>query len=116
MRADIHPNYVETEVTCSCGNVFTTKSTTGDMHIELCNECHPFFTGRQKLVDTGGRVERFRRRYEGKEVTSASKAKADASAEAEEAPVEEVAEATAPEATAPEATAPEAPEEATEEA
>jgi large subunit ribosomal protein L31 len=94
MRADIHPNYVETEVTCSCGNVFTTKSTTGDMHIELCNECHPFFTGRQKLVDTGGRVERFRRRYEGKEVTSASKAKADASAAAEEAPAEDVAEAT----------------------
>lgn len=99
MRADIHPNYVETEVTCSCGNVFTTKSTTGDMHIELCNECHPFFTGRQKLVDTGGRVERFRRRYEGKEVTSASKAKAGAGPEAEEVPAAEVAEATAEETT-----------------
>ncbi len=64
MRTDIHPTYDETRVTCSCGNTFTTRSTRpGDMRVELCNECHPFFTGKQKLVDTGGRVERFKKRY-----------------------------------------------------
>jgi large subunit ribosomal protein L31 len=64
VKTEIHPTYAETNVTCSCGNTFTTRSTKpGDMHIELCNECHPFFTGKQKLVDTGGRVERFNKRY-----------------------------------------------------
>jgi large subunit ribosomal protein L31 len=63
MKADIHPQYADTTVTCSCGNTFTTRSTKGGpIHVELCNECHPFFTGKQKLVDTGGRVERFQRR------------------------------------------------------
>lgn len=93
MRTDIHPNYADAEVTCSCGSVFTTRSTGGDMHIELCNECHPFFTGRQKLVDTGGRVERFRRRYEGTELKSSAKAKAEvADAEVSEDTTEEVVE------------------------
>ena len=63
MKPDIHPNYVEATVTCSCGNVFQTHSTKAQITIELCNECHPFFTGKQKLVDSGGRVERFQRRY-----------------------------------------------------
>ena len=63
MKTDIHPEYVESHVSCSCGNTFTTRSTQSELHVELCNECHPFFTGKQKLVDTGGRVERFRRRY-----------------------------------------------------
>jgi large subunit ribosomal protein L31 len=63
MKADIHPQYAEAKVVCSCGNTFTTKSTSQEMHVELCNECHPFYTGKQKLVDTGGRVERFERRY-----------------------------------------------------
>jgi large subunit ribosomal protein L31 len=63
MKADIHPSYTETTVHCSCGNTFTTRSTKSDIHLELCNECHPFFTGKQKLVDSGGRVERFQRRY-----------------------------------------------------
>jgi large subunit ribosomal protein L31 len=63
MKADIHPNYVEATVLCSCGNSYVTHSTKSDLHVELCNECHPFFTGKQKLVDTGGRVERFERRY-----------------------------------------------------
>ena len=63
MKADIHPNYKVTTVRCSCGNSFETRSTSDDVHVELCNECHPFFTGKQKLVDTGGRVERFQRRY-----------------------------------------------------
>jgi large subunit ribosomal protein L31 len=64
MKTAIHPNYVDIVVRCSCGNTFTTKSTkSGEIHADLCNECHPFFTGKQKLVDTGGRVERFNKRY-----------------------------------------------------
>lgn len=63
MKTGIHPNYVECKVVCSCGNTFTTKSTKSELHVELCNECHPYYTGKQKLVDTGGRVERFQRRY-----------------------------------------------------
>jgi len=63
MKAGIHPNYVETKVTCSCGNAFTTRSTAGELHVELCSECHPFYTGKQKLVDSGGRIEKFERRY-----------------------------------------------------
>ncbi len=63
MKTDIHPNYVEAQVRCSCGNTFVTRSTKPEIHLELCNECHPFFTGKQKLVDSGGRVERFERRY-----------------------------------------------------
>ncbi len=63
MKTDIHPTYSDSKVSCSCGNTFTTKSTKPEMRVELCNECHPFYTGKQKLVDTGGRVERFERRY-----------------------------------------------------
>jgi len=63
VKSDIHPAYVEATVRCSCGNTFKTRSTKADLHVELCNECHPFYTGKQKLVDTGGRVERFERRY-----------------------------------------------------
>jgi large subunit ribosomal protein L31 len=63
MRTEIHPTYEAAAVRCSCGNTFTTRSTRDELRVELCNECHPFFTGKQKLVDTGGRVERFERRY-----------------------------------------------------
>ena len=63
MKTGIHPEYVECSVRCSCGNTFTTRSTVGELRVELCSECHPFYTGKQKLVDTGGRVERFQRRY-----------------------------------------------------
>ena len=63
MKQGIHPEYVETLVTCSCGNSFTTRSVKPELHVELCNQCHPFYTGKQKLVDTGGRVERFQRKY-----------------------------------------------------
>jgi large subunit ribosomal protein L31 len=63
MKADTHPNYVEARVTCSCGNQFTTRSTKPELHVELCNVCHPFFTGKQRMVDTGGRIDRFQRRY-----------------------------------------------------
>ena len=64
MKTEIHPTYGDLTVKCSCGNTFTTGSTrTGELFVELCNECHPFFTGKQKLVDTAGRVERFRQKY-----------------------------------------------------
>src|SRR5438874_2517867 len=63
MKAGIHPEYVEAHVRCTCGNEFTTRSTKPELHVEICSNCHPFYTGRQKLVDTGGRVERFQRRH-----------------------------------------------------
>jgi large subunit ribosomal protein L31 len=64
MKEKIHPKYYsDAEATCSCGNVFTTGSTKKTIRVELCNKCHPFFTGEQKMVDTAGRVERFKRRY-----------------------------------------------------
>src|ERR1700761_8828175 len=62
VKASIHPEYQLANVHCSCGNQFYTRSTKDDLHVELCSECHPFYTGKQKLVDTGGRVERFQRR------------------------------------------------------
>ena len=65
MKADIHPNYVECAVTCACGNTFTTRSTTEKLHVDICNECHPFYTGKQKFVDTAGRVEKFQRKFAG---------------------------------------------------
>ena len=65
MKAKIHPQYREITVTCSCGNAWATRSTMGkDLHIEVCSACHPFYTGKQKLLDSGGRVERFQRRLE----------------------------------------------------
>ncbi len=63
MKEGIHPNYVECTVRCACGETYTTKSTKGDMKVDICSKCHPFYTGRQKLVDTGGRVDRFNRRF-----------------------------------------------------
>lgn len=64
MKTDIHPAYNEVAVTCSCGNKFSTRSTlTKPLHIEVCSECHPFYTGTQKIVDTAGRVEKFRQKY-----------------------------------------------------
>jgi large subunit ribosomal protein L31 len=63
MKDGIHPQYVTAQVHCSCGNTFETRTTVGDLRVEICSACHPFYTGKQKLVDTGGRVERFQRRY-----------------------------------------------------
>ena len=64
MKADIHPEYQDIKVTCSCGQTFTTRSTlTDELHIEVCSQCHPFYTGKQKILDTGGRVDKFRRKY-----------------------------------------------------
>ena len=62
MKTEIHPEYVTARVHCTCGNEFETRSTQAEIRVELCSQCHPFYTGRQKLVDTGGRVERFKRR------------------------------------------------------
>jgi large subunit ribosomal protein L31 len=63
MKKEIHPKYYQTKVTCACGAVFETGSTQKDIRVEICSKCHPFFTGQQKLVDTAGRIERFRRKY-----------------------------------------------------
>jgi large subunit ribosomal protein L31 len=64
MKADVHPKYTEITVTCTCGNTFKTRSTLGsNLDIEVCSNCHPFYTGKQKLLDSGGRVDRFRKKY-----------------------------------------------------
>jgi len=66
MKTGIHPEYTDMKVTCTCGNTFTTRSTMGgDFNIEVCSDCHPFYTGKQKLIDTAGRVEKFRQKYGG---------------------------------------------------
>jgi len=63
MKKGIHPEYYKTTVTCACGNVFETGSTKKDIRVEICSSCHPFFTGKQKLIDTGGRVDKFKKKY-----------------------------------------------------
>ena len=63
MKTGIHPEYVDAKVVCACGNVIETRSTVPEIHVEICSQCHPFFTGKQKLIDTAGRVEKFRRKY-----------------------------------------------------
>jgi len=75
MKAAIHPEYKQIKVTCSCGNQFHVGSVLGkDLHIEICNKCHPFFTGQQKMIDTAGRVERFRQKYARKKISSTTEA------------------------------------------
>ena len=66
MKEGIHPDYPAARVTCACGNTFVTRSTRGDFQVDVCSACHPFYTGTQKLIDTAGRVDRFRKRYEKK--------------------------------------------------
>ncbi len=73
MKPGIHPKYFDVEVRCACGNTFKTRSTKPELHLEICNACHPFFTGRQKLIDTEGRVERFTKRF-GAQTAEARKA------------------------------------------
>jgi large subunit ribosomal protein L31 len=73
MRESIHPDYKEALVKCSCGNTFTTRSTKSELHVELCDLCHPFYTGQQKFVDTGGRVQRFADKFGGAADTVAAK-------------------------------------------
>ena len=73
MKAEIHPDYLEVNVSCACGNTFKTRSTKkSDIRLEICSNCHPFYTGKQKLVDTAGRVERFNRKYGKKAETPAA--------------------------------------------
>ena len=92
MKQGIHPQYVECTVTCSCGNTFKTHATVSEMKVELCNECHPFYTGQQKFVDTGGRVQRFADKFGGAAQAALEREAAKKAAEAPaEAPVEEAA-------------------------
>jgi large subunit ribosomal protein L31 len=70
MKEGIHPEYFETEITCACGNKVSIGSTVKDLHLEICSACHPFFTGKQKLLDTAGRIEKFNRKYSKKSTTS----------------------------------------------
>ncbi|HKY61416.1 MAG TPA: 50S ribosomal protein L31 [Gemmatimonadota bacterium] len=85
MKKEIHPEYVDARIVCACGNIIETRSTVAEIHVEICSNCHPFFTGKQKLVDTAGRVEKFRAKYgkrdggggkatEGEEVEAAAEA------------------------------------------
>jgi large subunit ribosomal protein L31 len=83
VKPGIHPKYEEVEVRCACGNTFTTRSTKKELHLEICSNCHPFFTGRQKLIDTEGRVERFTKRFGSQ--TAAARKEADTAAKAAKA-------------------------------
>ena len=74
MKAGLHPNAVPTVVTCSCGATYHVHSTKAKMHVDICGNCHPFYTGKQRLVDTGGRVERFRRKYDQAKALQAARA------------------------------------------
>jgi large subunit ribosomal protein L31 len=96
MKEGIHPDYPAARVTCACGNSFVTKSTRGDFQVDVCSACHPFYTGTQKLIDTAGRVDRFRKRYEKAVKPAAAKAAEAAPKAAGAAP--KAAEAAAPNA------------------
>jgi large subunit ribosomal protein L31 len=89
VKEGIHPNYQEVEARCACGNTFKTRSTKSELHLEICSACHPFFTGRQKLIDTEGRVDRFNKKF-GLQTSEARKA-ADKAARAERAKVTKAA-------------------------
>ena len=102
MKKDIHPDYVECTVRCSCGNTFQTRSTKSELRIDLCNKCHPFFTGTQKFVDTGGRVQRFSDRYGSATAAVLEREQAKKAARAEAAAAEEAAKKAAREAKAAE--------------
>ena len=111
---DIHPAYPESTITCACGNVIKTRSTRGDFTVDVCGNCHPFYTGKQKLMDTAGRVDRFRKKF-GETQVSAKKANPAPAAQAkgegkkkEKAPKAEKAEAKPAEAAAPAAEEPKA--------
>ena len=91
MKEGIHPNYQEVEARCACGNTFKTRSTKSELHLEICSACHPFFTGRQKLIDTEGRVDRFNKKFGVQ--TSETRKSADKAARAERAKVTKAANA-----------------------
>ena len=100
MKKDIHPEYGAATIRCGCGNSWETRATKSDMRIEVCSECHPFFTGEQRIVDTAGRVERFRRRFNLSEESGSTPAGAAAESESEaESEAETATEPAAEEAT-----------------
>jgi len=105
MKSGIHPEYAAAKITCACGRSTEASTTVGEIHVEICSHCHPFFTGKQKLVDTAGRVERFRTRYRSSEAKS-KKGPARATAEPEAADPETAPETAAPETAAPESATP----------
>ena len=80
MKADVHPVYPPARISCACGNVIETRSTRGSFSVEICSQCHPFYTGKYKLLDTAGRVERFRKKYEQKPAAGAAAAGAEGAA------------------------------------
>jgi large subunit ribosomal protein L31 len=94
VKEAIHPKYEEVEVRCACGNTFKTRSTKPELHLEICSACHPFFTGRQKLIDTEGRVERFNKKF-GLQTSEQRKTAAKAAKEASKAAAKKPAKATA---------------------
>ncbi len=75
MKEGIHPKYVETKVTCGCGNSFSTRSTKPELKVDICNACHPFYTGKLKFVDTAGRIEKFQKKFAGTGYTSLTRGK-----------------------------------------
>ncbi len=75
MKADIHPKYYETKVTCGCGNSFTTRSVRKELKVDICSACHPFYTGKLKFVDTAGRIEKFKNKFAGADYASLKKGK-----------------------------------------
>ena len=84
MKKDIHPKYVETTVTCGCGNTFTTRATKSELKVDICNACHPFYTGKLKYVDTAGRIEKFQKKFAATGYASLNRGKKKAAAEPEE--------------------------------
>ena len=92
MKKDIHPQYFDTAVSCACGNSWETRSTQETLRLEICSDCHPFFTGEQRIVDTAGRVERFRRRYAKADEAKAAAAAASEAKTAAEQPAKAAAE------------------------
>ena len=102
MKQGIHPEYVECKVRCSCGNTWTTRSTKSEMRVDLCDKCHPFYTGQQKLVDTGGRVQRFADKFGGAAAAQLKKAEEAKAARAAKAAEEAAAKKAAKEAKAAE--------------
>jgi large subunit ribosomal protein L31 len=114
MKQGIHPDYKPARITCACGRVSETFATVEELHVEICSHCHPFFTGRQKLVDTAGRVERFRRKYGSEEASTEKPARKKKKAEpAVEAVAESVVEAEPAPVAEVESVESEAPEEGT---
>jgi len=98
LKKGIHPNYVDCTITCACGNVIQTRSTIPKIHVEICSACHPFYTGKQKLVDTAGRIERFRKRYANVEPEPKADAKKASAPKVEKAAIPKAEKVRAPKA------------------